>query len=67
MRSIGAATGYGLTAGKGWARKLIADSKGDLDVIAGWLIETPSDRLLEQLVGRFRERLSYELLASAIT
>ena len=67
MRTVGAAAGYGLTAGIGWPRELLADSKGDLDVIASWLIETPRDRLLEQIVDRIREGLSYELLASAIT
>jgi len=67
MRTVGAAAGYGLTAGIGWPRELVADSKGDLDVIASWLIETPRDRLLEQIVDRIREGLSYELLASAIT
>ena len=67
MRTVGAAAGYGLTAGISWPRELLADSKGDLDVIASWLIETPRDRLLEQIVDRIREGLSYELLASAIT
>ena len=67
LRTVGAAAGYGLTAGIGWPRQLLADSKGDLDLIASWLIETPRDRLLEQIVDRIREGLSYELLASAIT
>ncbi len=67
MRGVGAAAGYGLTAGIALPRALIADPRGDLDVIAGWLIETPRDRLLEQIVDRIRKRLSYELLASAIT
>jgi len=67
MRTVGAAAGYGLTAGIGWPRKLVADAKGDLNVLAGWLTETPRDRLLEQIVDRIRKGLSYDLLASAIT
>ncbi len=67
MRTVGAAAGCGLTAGMGWSRELVADSKGDLDVLAGWLTETPRDRFLEQIVKRIRKGLSCELLASAIT
>ncbi len=67
VRTVGAAAGYGLTAGIVWPRELVADSKGDLDVLAGWLTETPRDRLLEQIVDRIREGLNHQLLASAIT
>ncbi len=67
VRTIGAATGCGLTAGIGWPRDVVADTKGDLDELAGWLTETPRNRLLEGLVDRTRHGLNYELLASAIT
>lgn len=67
MRTVGAAAGCGLTTSLGWPQELVADSKGDLDVLAGWLTEIPRDRLLEQIVDRIREGLSHELLASAIT
>ncbi len=67
IRGVGAAAAYGLTAGIALPRELLADSRGDLDEMAGWLIETPRDRLLEQIVDRIRTGLSYELLASAIT
>ena len=67
IRGVGAAAAYGLTAGIALPRELLADSRGDLDEMAGWLIETPRDRLQEQIVDRIRTGLSYELLASAIT
>ncbi len=65
--TVGAAAGCGLTAGIGWPQDVVADTKGDLDELAGWLTETPRNRLLEGLVDRTRHGLNYELLASAIT
>ena len=67
VRTVGAAAGAGLTAGIAWPRVVVADSKGDLDELAGWLTETPRNHLLEGIVDRIRDGLNYELLASAIT
>lgn len=67
VRTVGAAAGCGLTAGIGWPRNVVADTKGDLDELAGWLTETPRNRLLEGIVHRTRDGLNHELLASAIT
>jgi len=67
MCGVGAVAGYGLTARIAWPRDLLADTRSDLDVITGWLIETPRDRLLEQIVDRIRKGMTYDVLASAIT
>ncbi len=67
MRTVGVAVGYGLSAGTSWSRGLVSDANSDLDTLAGWLTEIPRDRLLERIIGRIRDGMEYELLASAIT
>ena len=62
VRTVGAAAGAGLTAGIAWPRVVVADSKGDLDELAGWLTETPRNRLIEGIGERIREELKKEML-----
>ncbi len=67
MRTVGAAAGAGLTAGIAWPRVVVADSKGDLDELAGWLTETRRNRLLEGIADRIRDGLNYELLVEGLS
>ena len=66
-RKLGAVAGGGLTVAIASPGARLANPANDLEGLVSWLIETPRDRLVEQIVCRIRAGLGIELLAAAIT